>query len=184
MSQVLAGHIAIIIGIIVLAYAFLVYRGLKALPEGNDKMRDIASAIHEGAMVFLKREYQIILIFVAIVFILLGISINFATAFAYLGGAACSILAGFFGMKAATHANVRTAHAAASEGQGKALEVAFKGGNVMGLSVAGLGLLGLSVAFFLGVTNVSKPDDAAELTSFLQKFGGIIGESETTQTGS
>ncbi|NIU83476.1 MAG: hypothetical protein GWN64_08365, partial [Candidatus Thorarchaeota archaeon] len=53
--------------------------------------------------------------------------------FAYLGGAACSILAGFFGMKAATHANVRTAHAAASEGQGKALEVAFKGGNVMGL---------------------------------------------------
>ena len=86
MSQVLAGHIAIIIGIIVLAYAFLVYRSLKALPEGNDKMRDIASAIQEGAMVFLKREYQIILIFVAIVFILLGISINFATAFAYLGG--------------------------------------------------------------------------------------------------
>jgi len=175
MSQVLAGHIAIIVGVVVLAYAYFVYRGLKALPEGNDKMREIAAAIQEGAMVFLRREYQIILIFVAIVFILLGISINFATAFAYLGGAACSILAGFFGMKAATHANVRTAHAAATEGQGKALQVAFKGGNVMGLSVAGLGLLGLAIAFFIGITNAEIPGDADVLTTFLKEFGGIIG---------
>ena len=175
MSQVFAGHIAIIIGVIVLAYAYLVYRGLKGLPQGNDKMRDIASAIQEGAMVFLRKEYQIILIFVAIVFVLLGISINFATAFAYLGGAACSILAGFCGMKAATHANVRTAHAAATEGQGKALEVAFKGGNVMGLSVAGLGLLGLAVAFFIGITNAEIPGDVDVLNTFLKDFGGIIG---------
>jgi len=175
MSQVFAGHIAIIIGVIVLTYAYFVYRSLKSLPEGNDKMREIATAIQEGAMVFLKKEYQIILIFVAIVFVLLGISINFATAFAYLGGAACSILAGFFGMKAATHANVRTAHAAATEGQGKALEVAFKGGNVMGLSVAGLGLLGLAVAFFIGITNAEIPGDADVLNTFLKDFGGIIG---------
>lgn len=175
MSQVLAGHIAIIIGVIVLAYAYFVYRSLKSLPEGTDKMREISAAIQEGAMVFLKREYQVILIFVAIVFILLGISINFATAFAYLGGAACSILAGFFGMKAATHANVRTAHAAATEGQGKALEVAFKGGNVMGLSVAGLGLVGLAVAFFIGITNAEMPGDTDVLKTFLMEFGGIIG---------
>jgi len=175
MSQVFAGHIAIIIGVIVLAYAYFVYRGLKSLPEGNDKMREIAAAIQEGAMVFLKKEYQIILIFVAIIFILLGISINFATAFAYLGGAACSILAGFFGMKAATHANVRTAHAAATEGQGKALQVAFKGGNVMGLSVAGLGLLGLAVAFFIGITNADIPGDPDVLKTFLVDFGGIVG---------
>ncbi|MGI9553424.1 MAG: sodium-translocating pyrophosphatase [Thermodesulfobacteriota bacterium] len=175
MGQILAGHIAILVGIIVLAYAFVVYRGLKSLPEGDDKMREIASAIHEGAMVFLRKEYQIIAIFVVIVFVLLGISINFATAFAYLGGAACSILAGFFGMKAATLANVRTAHAAATEGQGRALEVAFKGGNVMGLSVAGLGLLGLAVAFFIGITNAELPGDANLLTTFLTEFGGIIG---------
>jgi len=175
MSQVFAGHIAIIIGVIVLAYAYFVYRGLKSLPEGNDKMREIAAAIQEGAMVFLRKEYQIILIFVAIIFILLGISINFATAFAYLGGAACSILAGFFGMKAATHANVRTAHAAATEGQGKALQVAFKGGNVMGLSVAGLGLLGLAVAFFIGITNADIPGDPDVLKTFLVDFGGIVG---------
>jgi K(+)-stimulated pyrophosphate-energized sodium pump len=175
MSQVFAGHIAIIIGVIVLAYAYFVYRGLKSLPEGNDKMREIAAAIQEGAMVFLRKEYQIILIFVAIIFILLGISINFATAFAYLGGATCSILAGFFGMKAATHANVRTAHAAATEGQGKALQVAFKGGNVMGLSVAGLGLLGLAVAFFIGITNAEIPGDPDVLKTFLVDFGGIVG---------
>ena len=175
MSQVFAGHIAIIIGVIVLAYAYFVYRGLKSLPEGNDKMREIAAAIQEGAMVFLRKEYQIILIFVAIIFILLGISINFATAFAYLGGAACSILAGFFGMKAATHANVRTAHAAATEGQGKALQVAFKGGNVMGLSVAGLGLLGLAVVFFIGITNAEIPGDTDVLKTFLMDFGGIVG---------
>ncbi|MGI9553559.1 MAG: sodium-translocating pyrophosphatase [Thermodesulfobacteriota bacterium] len=175
MGQILAGHIAILVGIIVLAYAFLVYRGLKSLPEGDDKMREIASAIHEGAMVFLRREYQIIAIFIVIVFVLLGISINFATAFAYLGGAACSILAGFFGMKAATLANVRTAHAAATEGQGRALEVAFKGGNVMGLSVAGLGLLGIAVAFFIGITSAELPSDANVLTTFLTEFGGIIG---------
>ena len=174
-SQILAGYIAILVGIIVLVYAFLVYRSIKSLPEGNNKMQEIASAIHEGAMVFLKKEYQIIAIFIAIVFVLLGISINFATALAYLGGAACSILAGFFGMKSATIANVRTAHAASTEGQGRALEVAFKGGNVMGLSVAGLGLLGIAIAFFIGITNPVLPDDANMLTTYLTKFGGIIG---------
>lgn len=175
MGEFLASYIGILIGLIVLGYAFFVYRGLIGLPEGNDKMKEIGAAIHEGAMVFLKREYKIIGIFVAIVFVLLLIFLGISTGIAYLGGAACSVLAGFFGMRAATKSNVRTAQAALTDGQGRALEVAFKGGNVMGLSVAGLGLLGLSVAFLLGIATADQPADAVFLTEFLKKFGGIIG---------
>lgn len=175
MGEVIAGQIGIIVGAVVLLYAYLVYRGMNALPDGNDKMREIAAAIHEGAMVFLRREYRIIGIFAAVVFALLWAFLGAATAAAYLGGAACSLVAGFCGMKAATKANVRTAQAAASQGQGSALETAFKGGNVMGLSVAGLGLLGLSVVFFVGVGLQEKPADGALLTDFLKNFGGMIG---------
>ncbi len=175
MGEVIAGYIGILVGLIVLGYAYFVYRGVNNLSVGSDRMKEIASAIEEGAMVFLQREYRIIAIFVAIVFALLWIALGLQTGVAYLSGAACSVLAGFFGMKAATKANVRTAQAASEEGQGRALEVAFKGGNVMGLSVAGLGLLGLSVAFFLGITSAGKPEDATELSLFVQKFGGIIG---------
>ncbi|MGH7851145.1 MAG: sodium/proton-translocating pyrophosphatase, partial [Thermodesulfobacteriota bacterium] len=134
MGEFIAAVFGVALGLVVLLYAFLVYREIKSLPEGNDKMKEIAQAISEGAMVFLSREYRIIGIFVIIVFALLAIFISLNTAIAYVGGAVCSLAAGFFGMKAATKANVRTAHAAATEGQGKALMVAFKGGNVMGLS--------------------------------------------------
>ena len=178
MGEVLAGNIGlvgIVVGLIVLLYALFVYRGIDKLPEGNDKMKQIASAIHEGAMVFLKREYRIIGLFAAIVFVLLSVFLGIETGAAYLGGAICSLIAGFFGMKSATKANVRTAQAAASEGQGKALEVAFRGGNVMGLSVAGLGLLGLSVVFLLGIDLQTKPEDSTLFTAFLKEFGGMIG---------
>lgn len=175
MGEVIATLFGIILGLVVLVYAFLVYREIKSLPEGNDKMKEISAAIHDGAMVFLGREYRIIGIFVLAVFILLTIFINWHTAVAYAGGAICSLTAGFFGMKAATKANVRTAYAAASEGQSKALTVAFKGGNVMGLSVAGIGLLGLSVAFTLGIGLPANPHDATGLAIFAQKFGAIIG---------
>lgn len=175
MGEVIAALFGTILGLAVLAYAFFVYREIKSLPAGNDKMKEISAAISEGAMVFLSREYRIIGIFVIIVFILLAIFIGRNTAIAYVGGAVCSLTAGFFGMKAATKANVRTAHAAATEGQGKALIVAFKGGNVMGLSVAGIGLLGLSIAFALGIGLPSNPQDAAGLALFAQRFGAIIG---------
>ncbi len=175
MGEFIAAVLGIAVGVVVLIYAFLVYREIKSLPEGNDKMKEIAQAISEGAMVFLSREYRIIGIFVIIVFALLAIFINLNTAIAYVGGAVCSLTAGFFGMKAATKANVRTAHAAATEGQGKALSVAFKGGNVMGLSVAGIGLLGLSIAFTLGIGLPSNPEDAQGLVLFAEKFGSIIG---------
>ena len=175
MGEFIAAVFGVALGFVVLLYAFLVYREIKSLPEGNDKMKEIAQAISEGAMVFLSREYRIIGIFVIVVFALLAIFISLNTAIAYVGGAVCSLTAGFFGMKAATKANVRTAHAAATEGQGKALMVAFKGGNVMGLSVAGIGLLGLSIAFTLGIGLPSNPEDAQGLALFAERFGSIIG---------
>jgi K(+)-stimulated pyrophosphate-energized sodium pump len=175
MGEVIAAYFGTRLGVAVLIYAFIVYREITLLPEGNDRMKDIASAIHEGAMVFLKREYRIIGIFVAVVFLLLGFFISWDAGIAYIAGAFSSMIAGFFGMKAATKANVRTAHAAASEGQGKALTVAFKGGNVMGLSVAGIGLLGLSVAFLLGIGLPDNPADAEGLASFALGFGDVLG---------
>jgi K(+)-stimulated pyrophosphate-energized sodium pump len=175
MAEVIAALLGSVFGIMVLGYAFKVYRDIKLLPDGTEKMREISSAIHQGAMVFLRREYRIIAIFVIVVFILVSIFIDFRAGIAYLGGALCSLVAGFCGMKSATKANVRTAQAAATEGQAKALIVAFKGGNVMGLSVAGLGLLGLSIAFALGVGIPDNPTDSLALTSFVQKFAGIIG---------
>ena len=105
MGEVLAGNVGlvgIVVGLIVLLYALFVYRGITKLPEGTDKMKHIASAIHEGAMVFLKREYRIIGLFAAIVFVLLSVFLGIETGAAYLGGAICSLIAGFFGMKSAT----------------------------------------------------------------------------------
>jgi len=174
MSEIIASVIGVLSGLGVLGYAYYVYRGMKLLPEGNDKMKEIASAIHEGAMVFLKREYKIIIYFVIAIFILLWLGLGLHTAIAYIFGAAFSMLAGFFGMKSATSANVRTAQAAASEGQGAALSAAFKGGNVMGLSVAGLGLLGLSIGYALQIGLPENPTGPV-LTMFVNNFAGIIG---------
>ncbi len=138
-----------IMGILGLIFALGIYAYIKKQPEGTEKMSDIAAQIHQGAMVFLKREYSILLLFVALVFVLLYVGIAWQTAVAFLAGAACSMLAGFFGMNAATRANVRTANAAREHGEEKALMVAFSGGAVMGVSVASLGLLGIGVFFYL-----------------------------------
>ncbi len=134
-------------GVAGLIIAYLIYRSILSAPDGTDKMRDIAELIHDGAMVFLKAEYQILSVFVVIVAALIFFFIDHPTAYAFLGGAACSMFAGFFGMKAATRANVRTSAAANTEGMGAALMVAFGGGSVMGLAVASLGLAGVSIAY-------------------------------------
>ncbi|RKX97789.1 MAG: sodium-translocating pyrophosphatase, partial [Spirochaetes bacterium] len=105
--------------------------------------------IHEGAMVFLKREYSILVLFIILVFFLLYWQINWQTSVAFLSGAISSMLAGFIGMTAATRANVRTAEAANTQGQAKALSISFFGGSVMGLSVASLGLIGLGIFFYI-----------------------------------
>ncbi len=136
-------------GLAGLIIAYLIYRKILSYDAGTDKMKDIAKLIHDGAMVFLKAEYQILSIFVILVAALIFFMINHETAYAFLGGAACSMFAGYFGMKAATRANVRTSAAANQEGMGAALMVAFGGGSVMGLAVASLGLTGVTIAYAL-----------------------------------
>ena len=146
-------------GIAGLIIAYLIYLKILSHDAGTDKMKDIAELIHEGAMVFLKAEYKILGFFVILVAVLIFFLISHETAYAFLGGAACSMFAGFFGMKAATRANVRTSAAANQEGMGAALLVAFGGGSVMGLAVAALGLTGVSIAFAL-----IDPSNAANYT--------------------
>jgi len=150
-------YFAVVFGIFGLIVAWKIYEKVDEQSDGNEKMKEIAESIHEGAMVFLSREYKILGYFVAGVFILLmivisyqkGFWIGFWTSVSYVIGAGCSMLAGFFGMNAATTANVRTAQAASDGGKAKALNIAFNGGAVMGLSVASLGLLGVGGLFLL-----------------------------------
>ena len=134
-------------GLIGLLVAGAIYSYLKKQSPGNETMRDLAEQIHSGAMAFLKREYSVLVPFIAVVAVLLSLAVGWRTGAAYVAGAACSILAGFFGMSAATKANVRTSEAARASGQGPALRIAFFGGGVMGLSVASLGLLGIGLVF-------------------------------------
>ena len=142
-------NMAAIFGIAGLVLAAAIYSWISKQSDGNDLMRKLAGQIQEGAMVFLKREYKILAIFVVVVFVLLSVAISAKTGIAFIVGAICSVLAGFFGMNAATKANVRTAAAANSGGgQAGALSMAFFGGTVMGLSVASLGLLGVGVLFW------------------------------------
>jgi len=143
--------IPVILGILGLTCAWYIYQSVKKYPAGEGKVTEIAAAIHLGAMVFMRREYMILAIFVAIVAFALGVSLGSHTTIAFLLGALCSASAGYFGMFAATKANVRTAVAAQNEGASAALTVAFFGGSVMGLTVASVGLLGLgSLYLFFG----------------------------------
>jgi K(+)-stimulated pyrophosphate-energized sodium pump len=131
------------LGLFGLIVALLIYLSIIKKSAGNALMIEISDSIHEGAMTFLKKEYSILLVFIAVVFGALYGTVGSQTALAFLMGTACSILAGFCGMKAATRANVRTAQAATEKGQGAALAMAFSGGAVMGLAVASLGLVGI-----------------------------------------
>jgi K(+)-stimulated pyrophosphate-energized sodium pump len=138
---------AIAAGLLGLAIAWLLYAWIKRQPDGSPAMRDLAGLVRTGALAFLRREYVVLLPFVVIVAALLAWAIEPRTGAAYVAGAACSILAGFFGMNAATRANVRTSEAARASGQARALRIAFNGGAVMGLAVASLGLLGIGFVF-------------------------------------
>ena len=114
--------------------------------EGNDRMKEIAGYIREGAMAFLRREYKIMAVVIIVIALLIGFGLqSVTTAILYVCGALLSVLAGFFGMKVATLGNVRTANAAMESGINKALKIAFRSGAVMGLAVTGLGLFGLGV---------------------------------------
>ncbi len=150
--------LALLAGIIALFFALFLAKKINKVDSGNDKMKEIAAAIHDGAMAFLNRQYRTLIIFViclAAVITFVGFmttgadSLQPSTAFTFIIGAFCSILAGNIGMRVATKANVRTANAAAKSGLNKALDIAFSGGAVMGMSVVGLGLLGLGIVVLI-----------------------------------
>jgi K(+)-stimulated pyrophosphate-energized sodium pump len=136
------------LGILGLIIAYLIFGYVKRQPNGTKLMQELEEAIHTGAMAFLRKEYSVLVVFIAIVFILLGWGISWKTSIAFVTGAFCSMLAGFSGMTAATRGNSRTAEAANKFGQAKALNVSYFSGSVMGLSVASLGLLGLGFWFW------------------------------------
>ena len=147
-------YFALIASALALLLAYYFAKTVMKADEGTDLMKEIGQAIREGAMAFLRREYQWVSVFVVAMFVLLlvvPIDGRPSASFAYLMGALLSSVAGFIGMRIATAANTRTANAA-REGAAKALPLAFKGGAVMGFTVAGLALLGISFNYLLWVT--------------------------------
>ncbi|HSH42246.1 MAG TPA: sodium-translocating pyrophosphatase [Arenicellales bacterium] len=174
-----------VLGVLGLVAAFIVYRAVKAYPGGSGKVAEIAKEIHEGAMVFMRREYTILAIFVAVVLVLLLISpLSWHTSFAFIVGALASATAGYIGMYTATQANVRTTTAAHEKGAADALTVAFFGGSIMGLAVASMGLLGLGILYLLFGGDPATADTihgfgmgASSVALFSRVGGGIFTKS-------
>ncbi len=135
-------------GVLGLVCAYIIYLMLNRYPGGEGKIKKIADQIHQGAMVFMQREYRMLLIFASVLVILLYFTLGFDTAISFVCGAVSSALAGWLGMFSATKANVRTTTAAHTKGAAEALSVAFFGGSIMGLCVASLGLLGLGLLYW------------------------------------
>ena len=166
-----------ILGICALLFAFYLTKKVGRQDAGTDRMKEIAAFIHEGARAFLTAEYKILIVFVAVLFILIGVGIgNWVTAVCFLVGALFSTVAGYIGMNVATKANVRTAAAAKDSGMNKALSIAFSGGAVMGMAVVGFGLFGAGVIYAL----TKNPDvlsgfslGASSITLFARVGGGI-----------
>ncbi|MBN1754724.1 sodium-translocating pyrophosphatase [bacterium] len=158
-----------IIGILGFLISLFFYHLVNKKPMGNELMIELAASIRKGSLVFLKREYLVLAFFIVAIFVLLAVFIGLPTGIAFVSGAACSMLAGYIGMMAATSANVRTSWSAHQHGQGKALWVAFLGGSVMGLAVASLGLLGLGIFFLL----YGKPETASIINGFAMGASSI-----------
>ena len=140
--------IPVFLGLLGLLSAYVVYLKVKSSPEGGGRVKEIGDEIHLGAMVFMSAEYKRLAIFCVICILALYFSLGWQTAASFLLGALCSGIAGFIGMYAATKANVRTAVAAKEKGAAEALNVAFFGGSVMGLTVAAMGLVGVGILFY------------------------------------
>jgi len=147
-SQLTFRYLGLIVAVLTGLVAFLRYSSLKKDSRGNDRMKHLADLIHDGAMTYLKTQYRILLLFVGLIAIALFFGVDHGTALAFVCGAGCSMIAGYIGMNAATIGNVRTTNAARNS-LSEALSVAFKSGSVMGLAVAMLGLLGVSVFYLM-----------------------------------
>ena len=142
------------VGIIALIFALILSSRIEKADAGTDRMKEIASYIQEGAMAFLTREYRSLAIFVVVLFFALTFLIDWQTAVCFLVGGLFSAATGYYGMRVATKANVRTANGA-RRGMNKALGIAFSGGAVMGMSVVGLGVLGLGILYIVfGSANI------------------------------
>ena len=168
-----------VLGIIALIFAFFKASWINRQDAGTEKMIEISGHVREGAMAFLKREYSVLLIFVIIVAILLAI-VNWsspdsspAIAISFILGASCSALAGFFGLRVATAANVRTTNAA-RESLNRALKVAFSGGTVMGMCVVGLGVLGLGILFPVYSEIFQHPDGSVNFVVVINVITGFF----------
>jgi K(+)-stimulated pyrophosphate-energized sodium pump len=149
------------IAFLALVFAYSLSSWVGKAEEGSDRMKELSDYIREGAMAFLKREYKAMSFIILALFVILGFAIDWITAALYVLGALFSVLAGFFGIRAAVKGSARTANAAMNEGINQALKIAFRSGTVMGLCTAGLGLFGIGGVFIiLGV------DSAAVITGF------------------
>ncbi|MBT8214667.1 MAG: sodium/proton-translocating pyrophosphatase, partial [Acidimicrobiia bacterium] len=145
-------YAALVAGVLAILLAAYFAREVNAADPGNDRMQELMAAIREGAMAFMRREYTAVAGFVVVLAILIGVLLDWGWPWgwiAYVFGAVLSALAGFIGMRIATAANARTAEAARRGGVREALPLAFRGGAVMGFTVAGLGLLGLSLGYLV-----------------------------------
>jgi len=167
-----------ILGVIGMIAAFVVYLLVMQYPDGDDKVKKIGDQIHKGALTFMKTEYKYLLIFIAVLVLLVWFALGMHSAIAVITGAACSSLAGFIGMYAATKANVRTATAAQQDGAAAALSVSFYGGSVMGLCVASLGLIGLgTLYYFFNADHVHALEGfgmGASVVALFSRVGGGI----------
>ena len=166
-----------ILGIVALIFAAALASKVNRQDAGTERMKEIAASISEGAQAFLTAEYKILIFFVLVLFVLIGVGIgNWVTAVCFVVGAVFSTLAGYFGMTVATKANVRTANAAKESGMNKALSIAFSGGAVMGMCVAGLGVFGVSAIYiFTGNADIlfGFSLGASSIALFARVGGGI-----------
>ena len=176
-------YVAIVAGVVALVFAALMAMRVVKADAGNDTMKGIADAIREGSSAFLRREYMALVPFVVVVTIVLGVLIDWLTmgslvpktAISYLAGTICSAVAGYIGMNVAVRANVRTA-AAAMTGLNPALRLAFSSGSVMGLTVVGIGLLGITILYlvFQDITVVAGFGFGASSIALFARVGGGI----------
>ena len=166
-----------VVGLAGLLFAIFLKSYMIKQDPGTDRMREIADAIAEGARAFLASEYRILVIFVAVLFVVIGVGTrNWVTAVCFLTGSLFSTAAGYLGMSAAIRANCRTANAARTQGMKRALALAFSGGSVMGMAVVGLGLLGVGTLYIItgDVSVLSGFSLGASSIALFARVGGGI----------
>ncbi|MDC6452852.1 sodium-translocating pyrophosphatase [Alphaproteobacteria bacterium] len=176
--------ISVALGLLGLLSAYFVYLKVKLSPEGDGRVKEIGDEIHLGAMVFMSAEYKRLAIFCLVCIAALYFSLGWQTAASFLLGALCSGTAGFIGMYSATKANVRTAVAARDQGSSEALNIAFFGGSIMGLTVAAMGLFGVGILFYFFAGNIDTIHaiegfamGASSVALFSRVGGGIFTKS-------